>query len=482
MNTFSLLFRGCVLASVVACGACGDLPKAAPVAVSVEEAPDVLEADYFVVPLVPPVVQVMGNRREVGFPAAFHLGGYKPSIALRPGDIISVTIFEVGGSPTFGSLPSRNNFAQKPATSTGHNDNMASMSPVLPDGSFDLVGFHRMRASAVVTTPPKVVLASNDPAPFMMAQGMPSPTPPAPTLPAPSPSPSEGPTGAPTSRTLPPLTVEANGDVLIPYADNVHVAGLTPTQAAEKIRDALSEKALNPQVIVSFVSNGSNQATVGGEVYRPGPVGLTLRGENLLDVIGQAGGSRWPAADTDVDIIRGQHGARVRLQTIVESPSEDVKVRPGDQIFLTHDPRSFTVLGATLKVAQYTFDVPKVSLAEAVGRAGGAIDAIGNPAAIYLIREEPTPLAEKVLEITASLRPADPNQPAAAVDPRRVKLVYKLNMNTAEGYFLARRITLLDKDVVLIANAEGTQLLKLFTLVRGVTGGIGDLNLVNPAR
>lgn len=482
MRVLSLLVRGCALVSVVACAAC-DLPKSAPVAVNVEEAPDPINSDFFVVPLVPPVVQVMGNRKEAGFPAAFHLGGYTPSIALKPGDVISVTIYEVGGSPTFGSLPSRSNFAQQNRGQTGQSaqsQTALQMSPMPSGGTFDLTGFPRRSTALSDPGRPidKVLVASNAPMPFMMAQTTTTPTPTAPAPVPTAPPPPSNPIGTPTSRTLPPLTIENDGDVLIPYADRVHVAGLTPTQAAERIRDALTEKALNPQVLVSFVSNGSNQTTVGGEANRPGPIPLSLRGERLLDVIGAAGGSRWPAPDTDIDIIRGRHGARVKLQTVVESPSENIKIRPNDEIFLTHDPRSFTVLGASQKVAQYTFDVPRVTLAEAVGRAGGAIDTVGNPAAIYLLREEPSPIADRVLQIAASLKLPDEFQRLAPIDSRRVKLVYKLNMNSAEGYFLSRQIVMLDKDVVLIANAEGTQLLKLFTLARGVTGAISDLNLI----
>ena len=36
-----------------------------------------------------------------------------------------------------------------------------------------------------------------------------------------------------------------------------------------------------------------------------------------------------------------------------------------------------------------------------------------------------------------------------------------------------------DKDVILVANSDGAQLLKFFTLVRGVTGIISDIKSIS---
>ena len=473
MNQLFLVRNALVFACAIACTACA-LPQAAPVASKVEEAASELEADYFLVPLLPPIVQLMGTRGEAGFPAAFHLAKYNPSIALKAGDVISVTIFEVGASPTFGSIQSPTEFVASQSNAFDKAKNLGDEPILRSYRSFEMTGLRDKSnvGGLNAQSAPKILVASNGAMPFIVAQ-----TPLIQPQGAPAPQQIPPPTGQ-TTRTLPPLTVEADGDVLIPYAERVHVAGLTPNGAAEAIRDALVGKAVNPQVIVSFVSNGGNTATVGGEAASPRPIALSLRGERLLDAIGQAGGSKWPAPDTDVDIIRGARRARVRLQTIVENPTEDIVVKPNDQIFLTHDPRSFTVLGASQKVSQYTFDVPHVSLAEAVGRAGGAVDTIGNPAAIYLFREEPTALAESVLQVSQAIKPQASDRPAVSMNMPRVKIVYKLNMNSGEGYFLAQKVAILDKDVILIANADGTQLLKLFTLARGVTGAISDLNIV----
>ena len=73
-------------------------------------------------------------------------------------------------------------------------------------------------------------------------------------------------------QTLPPSLVDANGAVTIPFAGNVRVANLTPSEAAGAIRGALRGQMANPQVLVSSVVSPRNSVIVFGEVSRPGPV------------------------------------------------------------------------------------------------------------------------------------------------------------------------------------------------------------------
>ena len=287
------------------------------------------------------------------------------------------------------------------------------------------------------------------------------------TVPAPgSPLPQSGvvPAG---STTIPPQTIEADGTINVPFVGRLSAVGRTPNQVAREIENQLKGKAVDPQVIVTLVSNSSNVATVGGDVNAPKPVPLTLRGERLLDVIAAAGGAKYPAYETYVRVIRNGHVGMVLLQTVIGKPSENIAVSPNDQIFLTRVPRTFSVLGATQKVSQYTFDTEKVSLAEAIARAGGPIDTVGNPGGIYLFRFEPWHIAKDILGPQAEKMRNDP--------PPFVPILYRAGLRNADGYFLAQAVQMRDKDVILISNAETTQLQKALTVVRGFTGVAYDL-------
>jgi len=220
-------------------------------------------------------------------------------------------------------------------------------------------------------------------------------------------------------------------------------------------------------VIVSLVNNATNTATVGGDVNAPRPVALSLRGERLLDVIAAAGGAKYPPYETYVEIVRGETTGKALLQSVVSNAADNIVVRPNDQVFLTRNPRSFAVLGATQKVAQYPFETERVSLAEAIARAGGPIDTIGDPSGIYLFRYEPRSIAKELL--------ASQNTDVGQTASDFVPILYQIGLEGANGYFYAQAIQMRDKDVILITNAEATQLQKSLTIMRGFSGLAGDI-------
>jgi polysaccharide export outer membrane protein len=394
---------------------CLGLPSAGPTSFDVERLPIVEDASgYYLVPLTPQTIDAFSRRLDAGFGASFKIRKHAPTLALHPGDVLGVTIFESSGPSVFA-----------PYTS-----------PSSPAESVASPGSQQVGAPAPAAMPAQ-----------------------------------------PKSTTLPALTVESNGTVEIPFAGPVHVGGFSPTGAAHRIERALASTAINPRVVVSIVSNVGSVATVGGDANRPASFQLTMRGERLLDLIGQAGGSKWQPFDTDVRVIRGNQMSTVKLQRIVDDASQNIVVVPNDQIFLLHNPTTFAVLGAAQKVSQYTFDVPEVSIADAVSRAGGPIDSIGNPGAIYLFREEPVSVMRKLVASADVLNAGGGVVTAQNFQPegRSVDVLYKIDLNDPEGYFLARKAWLHDRDVILMANAEGAQLLKALTIARGFTGAVGDI-------
>lgn len=372
------------------------LPASAPTSVQLEASVGQADFPFHLVPVDSRVVSMLQGFKGATFGPSFRSNArYAASNALRPGDIVSITVYEQGGSTLF------------PATTGG--------------ASFSLN-----------STGPSSTAAGNS--------------------------------------TIPPQVIEADGTINVPFAGRLKVVGHTPGQVGRIIEQSLRGKAVEPQVIVSLVNNATNTATVGGDVHSPKPVALSLRGERLLDVIAAAGGAKYPAFETYVDIVRGETTGTALLQSVVRSAGENVIIRPNDQIFLTRNPRSFSVMGATQKVSQYPFETERVSLAEALARAGGTIDAVGDPSGIYLFRFEPWPIAKDILAYANVDIVKDGVPP-----PAFVPMLYRIGMASADGYFYAQSIQMRDKDVVLVTNAEATQLLKSLTVVRGFTGIAYDL-------
>ncbi|WP_037492489.1 polysaccharide biosynthesis/export family protein [Sphingobium indicum] len=240
---------------------------------------------------------------------------------------------------------------------------------------------------------------------------------------------------------LPPTRVDDLGNITIPYAGTMQVAGLTTGEIEATIRNSLKRLSQNPQVLVTLSQVITNSIIVGGEVAKPGRLVLQTNRESLSDVIALAGGYRGDSKDLMVRILRGNSSADIRINDIIEDPTLDVRIRPGDRLMLVDDPRTYSILGASGRVEQASFRRSSVSLAEAVATAGGTNPNLGDPAAIFLFRY---------------VRDAQGQE---------VPIVYHLNMMQAGSYFLAQRFVMQDKDVLYFGNAAANQPSKLVQLI-----------------
>ena len=287
------------------------------------------------------------------------------------------------------------------------------------------------------------------------------------------------PTGS-TAENLPRLQIDRNGMIMVPYAGELHVAGLTTTQVQRLVENRLAEKASQAQVLVSIVTNGSNVVYISGDVRNPGRYPLSLAHENLLDIVALAGGPTHSPQDTQVKVNRRGQDATTSLTRVQTIPSENIPVEPLDRIQVDYLPRSFLSFGATGRVAQIPFDAATVSLAEAVARAGGLDDNRANPEAVFLFRyERPTNLQTLGLASPGARPPvAAPVIPGAL--PNGTPVIYRVNMRQAQTFFAIQQFTMQDKDVIYIANAPTVQLYKFLQLIYTfATPGIEAKSVVN---
>jgi protein involved in polysaccharide export with SLBB domain len=91
------------------------------------------------------------------------------------------------------------------------------------------------------------------------------------------------------------LVVDPMGSVALPLIGEVHIAGLTATEAADEITRCLKKVMKYPQVTVELVEVAKVQVTVSGEVRNPGIYHLP-GGAKLMDAVTAAGGYL-PSAD-----------------------------------------------------------------------------------------------------------------------------------------------------------------------------------------
>ena len=263
------------------------------------------------------------------------------------------------------------------------------------------------------------------------------------------------------SVSIPEQVVGQDGGISVPYAGRVRSAGLRPVQVQHEIEERLAGKAIEPQAIVVIAKSLTNTATVTGEVIAGARVPLSLKGDRLLDLIAAAGGARAPVYETFVRLSRDGVTATIPMETLVSTPAENIYAQPGDVLTLVRLPQSFTAFGATGTNMQVNFTAPRMTLVEALAKAGGLQDQRSDPAGVFLFRYEPPPV------INALGRPQLGTGPDGMTPT-----VFRLDLSDARSYFFAERLPIQDKDIIYVANADLNELQKFFTLLNTLTGPV----------
>lgn len=254
---------------------------------------------------------------------------------------------------------------------------------------------------------------------------------------------------------LGPFMVNQSGSITVPYVGKVHARGKSVELLQTALQIALEHKATAPQVIVTLKQNASSLVTVNGSVRKPGQYPLGLNGERLLDVVATAGGNASPETESYISIERNGRQARQLLSVVFQDNEENVFIQPGDQIYVTHDPQTFTAFGAIPKVGEYPIQASNVSLIEALGRIGGLKDGSANSKGLFVFRyEDPQVMAQLRTEYSGT-------------NSGKIPVIYKLNMRDARSYFKAQLFSLRDKDIVYVSNSYGAELNKFIRILSG---------------
>src|SRR6266702_387232 len=261
---------------------------------------------------------------------------------------------------------------------------------------------------------------------------------------------------------LPNQNVDLNGFITVPYAGAVKAAGRTPGEIQQDIVRAIGNRAIEPQVIVALITQNTSLVSVLGEVRTPARLTANAAGERVLDLIARAGGLTGPGWESWVTLERAGKRATVPFGALVYQPANNVWVHPGDTIYVYREPQVFLAFGASGAQGQFTFDMWKINMAQAMAKAGGLLDAQAEPAGVYVYRREPRELAERLgVDCSKFVGPLVP-------------VVYNVNFRDPAGYFLATKFEMRDKDVLFAANAATVDTAKFLQFVRVVIATAND--------
>jgi polysaccharide export outer membrane protein len=257
---------------------------------------------------------------------------------------------------------------------------------------------------------------------------------------------------------LPAQAVDQKGSIYVPYAGEIPAAARTIPDIQQAIVARLRNRAIEPQVVVSLNQQHSSVVSVLGDVNTPGVLALNSVGERLMALIARAGGPKFEAIESYVTLQRDGKRVKVLLSRVVHDPRENIFIRPNDVIFLTRESPTFTALGALNQNvfgfnSEIPFDVETLSLAQAMGKAGGLNDNQSDPSELYVYRYEDRRFLEKMGVDTTKF----------TLD--RVPTIYHVNLRDPSGMLLASAFQMKIKDVMYVANAKVVDYYKLLLLI-----------------
>ena len=296
--------------------------------------------------------------------------------------------------------------------------------------------------------------------------------------------------------TLPNQIVDDRGMITVPYAGAIRARGHTEQEIQAEIVTALQGRALEPQAVVTVVERRNAMISVVGEVQTATRFPASVSGERVLDAIARAGGLRSQGQETWVLLDRHKSVAVTPFEALIHEPNNNIYVQAQDTIYVYREPQTFLALGAVTKPGQIPFEAWRLTLAEALAKAGGLVDDRAEPSWVFLYRAERQHVASEL----------DPE--CGVNDGPYVPVIYQLDLRDPTALFLATHFPMRNKDILYVSNARTVETAKLMqhlillnstvqdpiqtaiavytlkSLINGTTGGIvvgGNTTTIAPA-
>ena len=271
--------------------------------------------------------------------------------------------------------------------------------------------------------------------------------------------------------TLPSQSVSRAGMIFIPYAGSIQAAQRSPSEIERAIERKLENRAIQPQVMISVVEQNAAKVTIVGDTVN-GEFKLSNSGERVLDIISKAGGLKYPGYELFVTLQRSDRRATIKFPRLVDDPRENIYVRPGDTIYVYHEQHKFVAVGAlgasgqtSGLTGQFPFEQDRLSLNEAIAKAGGLQDLRADPGQVFLYRLERRESLEK-MGVNLSKLPTGLNS---------IPTIYRANFRDPSAFFFAQKFQMRDKDLIYVANSDLTEFTKFLVYLRTVTSTVSGV-------
>jgi len=189
--------------------------------------------------------------------------------------------------------------------------------------------------------------------------------------------------------------VTEDGTMRIPLAGSVKVAGLSPTEGAQKVEAALRDGQflVDPHVTLTLTQSKSQRISVLGEVRSPGRYAIESN-TTILDLMAQAGGVNEKASDVVYILRPDSSGTLQRIPVDLRGTMNSQDAMPaalqtlhtGDSIYVPAASQAY-IAGEVRTTGPFRLDTGMTVL-QAIARAGGVTER-GSTRRVSIKRRDP---------------------------------------------------------------------------------------------
>ncbi|MFY0992457.1 polysaccharide export protein [Halomonas sp. C05BenzN] len=225
--------------------------------------------------------------------------------------------------------------------------------------------------------------------------------------------------------------VRPDGTIFYPYVGRVRVAGMTLEEVRGLLTRRLSNVITDPQVEIGMGAFHSQKVHVSGAVESPGTYPLTIVPMTILDAVSQAGGATDKADWHNIILTRDGREERISLYAMLRQGdmTQNRLLRDGDLLHVpTSENQNVVVLGQVLKPGAIPLGNERLTLTDALARAGGVNESRAQPSGIFVVRGN-------------------------APESDKLATVYQLDISDATRLMLGTRFPLQPQDVVYVTSA-----------------------------
>ena len=249
------------------------------------------------------------------------------------------------------------------------------------------------------------------------------------------------------------MKVASNGSIFLPYVGQISVINMTPDLAREELQSSLEAIIPSAQVQLSMAEGRYNSVDLVGGVATPGSYPMPDRNYSVLGLLAAGGGVRQDLANPQIRLMRGSAIYGTSVETLLDHPTLDTRLQGGDRVFVEEDTRYFLSFGAAGREDQHRFTRNEMSAMDAVAVMGGVQDSKADPKGILILREYPS------AAVSAGVR-----------GPRQSRVVFTVDLTTADGLFSARNFHINTGDLIVATESPINDALTVSNIIGNFFG------------